>query len=52
LASKPVVTVFQFGIKTDGDGLMICALKSLQRFFGLCLKTKWTTVYQLRHKID
>jgi hypothetical protein len=39
-------------LKTGSSGLVIWALKSLQRFLGLCLKTKWASVCQLCHKID
>jgi hypothetical protein len=55
---------FQFGLKTGGDGffssglktgsygLVIWASKSPQRFLGLGLKTKQTSVCRLGHKID
>jgi hypothetical protein len=62
LASKPVVGFLvesqnqggggfpSLGLKTDSSGLVIRALKSLQRFLGLGLKTKRTSVCRLRHK--
>jgi hypothetical protein len=40
------------GLKTDSSGLMIWASKSPRRFIGLGLKTKWASVYRLRHKTD
>jgi hypothetical protein len=39
-------------LKTGSSDLVIWALKSLRLFLGLCLKTKGTSVYRLRHKID
>jgi hypothetical protein len=39
-------------LKTGCSGLVIWASKSLRLFLGLCLKTKGTLVYRLRHKID
>jgi hypothetical protein len=62
LASKPVVDFLvepqnqggagfpDLGLKTGSSGLVIWASKSLQRFLGLGLKTKWALVYRLRHK--
>jgi hypothetical protein len=41
-----------FGLKTDSYGLVLRASKSQQWFLGMGLKTKWTTVYRLRHKIN
>jgi hypothetical protein len=38
------------GIKTGSSGLVIWASKSLRRFLGLRLKTKWASVCRLRHK--
>jgi hypothetical protein len=64
LASKPVVGFlvepqnqggggfFGFGLKTDSSGLVIWASKSPRWFIGLGLKTKWASVYRLRHKTD
>jgi hypothetical protein len=40
------------GLKTCSFGLVIWASKSLRRFLGLGLKTKWDSVCRLRHKID
>jgi hypothetical protein len=40
------------GLKTGSFGLVIWALKSPRRFLGLCLKTKWASVYRLRYKTD
>jgi hypothetical protein len=40
------------GLKTGNSGLVIWASKSPRRFLGLGLKTKWGSVYQLRHKTD
>jgi hypothetical protein len=40
------------GLKTDSFGLMIWASKSPRRFLGLGLKTKWTSVCRLHHKIN
>jgi hypothetical protein len=39
-------------LKTDSFDLMIWASKSLRRFLGLILKTKWVSVCRLRHKIN
>jgi hypothetical protein len=65
LASKPVAMVFSdlaskqmaavspdLGLKTDSYGLVIWASKSPRRFLGLRLKTKQTSVCQLRYKTD
>jgi hypothetical protein len=64
LASKPVVGFLVepqnqggggfpgLGHKTGSSGLVIWASKSPRRFLGLGLKTKWTSVCQLRHKTD
>jgi hypothetical protein len=64
LASKPMVSFLvepqkQGGggfsgldLKTGSSGLVICASKSLRRFFGLSLKTKWALICRLRHKTD
>jgi hypothetical protein len=40
------------GLKSGSSGLVIWASKSLRRFLGLGLKTKWATVCRLRHKTD
>jgi hypothetical protein len=40
------------GLKTGRSGLVIWVLKSSRRFLGLDLKTKWTSIYRLRHKTD
>jgi hypothetical protein len=40
------------GLKTDSSGLVIWVSKSPRQFFGLGLKTKWASVYRLRHKTD
>jgi hypothetical protein len=40
------------GLKTDNFGLMIYASKSLRRFLGLDLKTKWASVCRLCYKTD
>jgi hypothetical protein len=64
LASKPVVGFLVepqnqggggflgLGLKTGSFVLVIWASKSLRRFLGLSLKTKWALVYRLRHKTD
>jgi hypothetical protein len=39
-------------LKTGSSGLVIWASKSPRRFLGLGLKTKWASVYRLRHKTD
>jgi hypothetical protein len=64
LTSKPLVGFFVelqnqggggfFGLclKTGNFGLVIWASKSPRRFLDLCLKTKWTSVCRLRHKIN
>jgi hypothetical protein len=64
LTSKPVVGFLVepqnqggggfpgLGLKTGSSGLVIWALKSPRRFLGLGLKTKWASVYRLRHKTD
>jgi hypothetical protein len=52
LASKLVARVFRFGSQTGSYGLVIWTSKSLERFLGLGLKTKWTMVCRLRHKTD
>jgi hypothetical protein len=40
------------GLKTGSSSLVIWASKSLQRFLGLCLKTKQASVCRLLHKYD
>jgi hypothetical protein len=40
------------GLKTGSSDLVILASKSLRRFLGLGLKTKWASVCRLRHKTD
>jgi hypothetical protein len=40
------------GIKNGNYGLVIWASKLSRQFLGLCLKTKRTSVCQLRHKTD
>jgi hypothetical protein len=40
------------GLKTGISDLVIRALKSPRRVLGLRLKTKWASIYQLRHKTD
>jgi hypothetical protein len=40
------------GLKTGSSGLVIWASKSLRRFLGLGLKTKWASVCRLHHKTD
>jgi hypothetical protein len=40
------------GLKAGSFSLVIWTLKSLRRFFSLCLKIKWASVYQLHHKTD
>jgi hypothetical protein len=64
LALKPVVGFLvepqnqdgggfpSLGLKIDNSGLVIWSSKSPQRFLGLCLKTKQTSVCWLRHKTD
>jgi hypothetical protein len=64
LASKPMVGFLvvpqnqggggfpSLDLKTDSSGLVIWASKSPRRFLDLCLKTKQTSVYRLRHKTD
>jgi hypothetical protein len=64
LASKPVVGFLvepqnqggggfpSLGLKINSFGLVIWVSKSLRRFLGLGLKTKWTSVSRLRHKTD
>jgi hypothetical protein len=64
LASKPTVGFLVepqnqggggflvLGLKTDIFGLVIWVSKSLRRFLGLGIKTKWASVYRLRHKTD
>jgi hypothetical protein len=39
-------------LKTDSSGLVICASKSPRQFIDFGLKTKQTSISQLRHKID
>jgi hypothetical protein len=39
-------------LKTGRSGLVIWASKSLRRFLGLSLKTKWASVCRLRYKTD
>jgi hypothetical protein len=64
LASKPMVgflvepqnqgdgEVLGLCLKTDSYDLMILVSKSLRWFLGLCLKTKWATVYRLHHETN
>jgi hypothetical protein len=64
LASKPAVGFLVepqnhgggrfsgLGLKTGSSGLVIWASKSLRRFLGLGLKTKWASICRLRHKTD
>jgi hypothetical protein len=64
LSSKPVVNFLVepqnqggegfsgLGLKTGSSGLVIWASKSLRRFLGLGLKTKWASVCRLCHKTD
>jgi hypothetical protein len=64
LASKPVVGFLiepqnqggggfpGLGLKIDSSSLVIWASKSLRRFLGLGLKTKWDSVCWLRHKTN
>jgi hypothetical protein len=64
LASKPVVSFLvepqnqgaggfpSFGLKIGSFGLVIWASKSPRQFLGLGLRTKWASVYRLRHKTD
>jgi hypothetical protein len=64
LASKPMVSFLvepkkQSGggfsgldLKTGSSGLVIWASKSLRRFLGLGLKTKWASICRLCHKTD
>jgi hypothetical protein len=64
LASKPAVGFLVepqnqsgggfpgLGLKTDSSDLVICVSKSPRWFLDLDLKTKWASVYRLRHKID
>jgi hypothetical protein len=64
LASKPAVGFLVepqnqggggfpgLGLKTDSSVLMIWVSKSPRWFFVLGLKTKWVSVYRLRHKTD
>jgi hypothetical protein len=40
------------GLKNSSSGLVIWVSKSLRRFLGLDLKTKWASVCRLRHKTD
>jgi hypothetical protein len=40
------------GLKSGSSGLVIWASKSLRRFLGLGLNTKWATVCRLHHKTD
>jgi hypothetical protein len=40
------------GLKIGSSDLVIWASKSPRRFLGLDLKTKWASVYRLRHKIE
>jgi hypothetical protein len=40
------------GLKTGSFSLVIWALKSPRRFFGLSFKTKQASVCRLRHKTD
>jgi hypothetical protein len=41
-----------FGLQTGSYDLVICASNSPRWFLGLDLKTKWATIFWLRHKID
>jgi hypothetical protein len=62
-ASKPVVSFLVepqnqsgggfpgLGLKTGSSDLVIWASKSMRRFLGLGLKTKWASVCRLRHKL-
>jgi hypothetical protein len=64
LASKPVVGFLVepqnqggvgfpcLGLKTGSFGLVIWVSKSPRWFLSLSLKTKWASVYRLRHKTD
>jgi hypothetical protein len=64
LASKPVVGFLiepqnqggggfpGLGLKIGNSGLVIWTSKLPRRFFDLGLKTKWASVYRLRHKTD
>jgi hypothetical protein len=52
LGSNQLVRFFGLALKTDSYGLMIWTSKSPRRFLSLDLKTKRSTVYQMRHKID
>jgi hypothetical protein len=64
LVSKPMVSFLLepqnqggggfpgLGLKTGSSGLVIWASKSPRRFLDLGLKTKWASVYRLRHKTD
>jgi hypothetical protein len=64
LASKPAVGFLVepqnqggggfsgLGLKIDSSSLVIWASKSLRRFLGFDLKTKWVSVYRLRYKTD
>jgi hypothetical protein len=64
LASKPAVGFLVepqnqsgggfpgLGLKTDSSDLVIWASKSPQWFLDLGLKSKWASVYRLRHKTD
>jgi hypothetical protein len=64
LSSKPAVDFLvesqnqggggfpDLSFKTDSSGLVIWASKLLRRFLDLGLKTKWDSVYRLRHKTD
>jgi hypothetical protein len=64
LASKPAVGFLvesqnqcgggftSLGLKTDSSSLVIWASKSPRRFLGFGLKTKQTSVCQLRHKTN
>jgi hypothetical protein len=40
------------GLKIGSSSLVIWVLKSPRRFLSLALKTKWASVYRLRHKTD
>jgi hypothetical protein len=64
LTSKPVVGFLVepqnqggggfpgLALKTGSSSLVILVSKSPQRFFGLDLKTKWASIFRLRHKTD
>jgi hypothetical protein len=39
-------------VKTGSSGLMIWTSKSLRRFLGLSVKTKWASICRLHHKTN